>query len=102
MARRVRDEQLIQRRRLLAGAVLAVLALAALAAVFAWRQYDDGKRHALKEIDARVVSVSAIVATYFSEQVAQLQAIADSPTVRSGDSKAMSAYFRRVQPPKGK
>ena len=54
------------------------------------------------EIDARVVSVSAIVATYFSEQVAQLQAIADSPTVRSGDSKAMSAYFRRVQPPKGK
>src|SRR5262245_30629163 len=102
MARRERDKQLTQRRRLLAGAILAVLALAALAGVFAWRQYDDGKRHALNEIDARVVSVSAIVTTYFSQQVALLQWVAASPTVRSGDVQAMSAYFRRVQPPRGK
>lgn len=97
MARRDRDKQLTQRRRLLAGAILAVLALAALAAVFAWRQYGDGKQHALREIDARVVSVSAIVDAYFSEQVALLQAVAASPTVRSGDVQGMSAYFPRIQ-----
>jgi hypothetical protein len=30
-----------QRRRLLVGGIVAVLALAALAGNFAWRQYDD-------------------------------------------------------------
>jgi len=90
-----------QRPRLLVGGIVAVLALAALAGVFAWRQYDDGKRHALNELDARVVLAATVFDTYFSGELSQLRSIAETAAVRAGNAPAMTAYFRRVQPKKG-
>jgi serine phosphatase RsbU (regulator of sigma subunit)/anti-sigma regulatory factor (Ser/Thr protein kinase)/cbb3-type cytochrome oxidase subunit 3 len=84
-----------------AGAILAVATLAVLAAVFSWRQYDDAKKHALNEIDARVVLGKTIFDTYFSGEIAVLQSVASSAAVISGDTTAMGSYFKRVQPPKG-
>jgi len=96
------DRKLAQRRRLLAGAILALFALAVLAGFLAWRQYDDGKKHALNEVDARVVLASNVFDTYFSGELGVLKSIADSDAVMAADPKAMTAYFKRVQPPKGK
>ncbi len=101
-AGRSADGPLGHRRLLLAGAIGALLALAALATVFAWRQYDDGKHQALRDVNARVVLASTVFDTYFSGQLALLQSVATSPSVMATDTKAMAAYFKRVQPPKGK
>ena len=102
MARRRGDRQLPQRRRLLAGAILAAVALAALAALFSWRQYDDAKKHALNEIEARVVLGKTVFDTYFAGEIAVLQSVA---VVRGGHLRRHDRdgpYFKRVQPPKGK
>jgi len=80
--------------------VLAALALAALAAVFSWRQYDDAKKHALNEIDARVSLASRVFDTYFSGELAVLRSVASSAAVMSGDTTAMGSYFKRIQPEK--
>ena len=101
MARRRGDRQLPQRRRLVAGAILAAVALAALAAFFSWRQYDDAKRHALNEVEARVVLGKTVFDTYFAGEIAVLQSVASSAAVMSGDTTAMGSYFKRVQPPEG-
>jgi serine phosphatase RsbU (regulator of sigma subunit)/anti-sigma regulatory factor (Ser/Thr protein kinase) len=96
------DGQVARRRLLLLGGVLGVLTLVAPATVMAWRQYDDAKRHALSELGARVALASTVFDVYFDGQLAVLRSIAKSPTVASGDVGAMTAYFRRVQPPGGK
>src|SRR5262249_10334371 len=101
MARKRGDRQLTQRRRLLAGAVLAVLALAALAAVFSWRQDDDAEKQALNAIDARVSLASTVFDTYFRGELAVLKSVASSAAVMSGDTTAMGSYFKRIQPATG-
>jgi serine phosphatase RsbU (regulator of sigma subunit)/anti-sigma regulatory factor (Ser/Thr protein kinase) len=93
---------LAQRRRLAAGAVLAVATLVAVATVLAWRQYDDGKQHALNEARARVVLAATVFDTYFGGQLSALSSMAAAPSVVAGNTKAMTAYFKRVQGPKGK
>ncbi len=89
--------QIVQRRRLLIGGVAATFVLAAVAAGFSWRQYDDGKRHALNELDARVVLAATVFDTYFSGQIAALRSIAAAPPVVAKDAPAMARYFRRVR-----
>ncbi len=86
------------RRRLIAAAVVAVLLLAAIAIAVAWRQYDDGKRRAIQDLRARVVTVGAAIDTSFSGQLATLGAIAKSPAVVSVDVAAMNAYFASLDP----
>jgi serine phosphatase RsbU (regulator of sigma subunit)/anti-sigma regulatory factor (Ser/Thr protein kinase) len=93
---------LARRGRFAAGAVLVVAALAAGAVLLAWRQYDDGKQHALNEARARVVLAATVFDTYFGGEVGTLESIAKSPVVVAGNRPAMAAYFRSVQPPKGK
>ena len=93
---------LSQRRRLAVGALLSVVALAVLAGFLAWRQYDTGKEHALNEVRARVVLASTVFDTYFGGELSTLESIAKAPAVTKQDIPAMTAYFRRVQPPKGK
>ena len=90
--------QVAQRRRLLTAGVATTVALAALAGFFAWRQYGDGKQHALNELDARVVLASTVFDTYFSGELSTLRSIAASPPVVSGSASAMRSYFRRLRP----
>src|SRR5579872_741879 len=85
-------------KRMVAYVSGAVLLLAAISAVLAWRQYDDGKTRAVNDLDARVVAVSALVDTAFAGKVETLDAIATAPAVVDRRPAAMSAYFRSVDP----
>ena len=69
------------RRRMIAGATVAVLLLAAISIALAWRQYEDARTRALNDLEARVVAVSAIVDTSFAGQIATLTAMAKAPSV---------------------
>ena len=89
------------RRRLVVGALAAVLTLAGLAAWLAWSQYGDAKHVAVKEQRARAVVVASVFDTYFTGQISTLNAIAAAPLVVAGDQRGMAEYFRRVQPPDG-
>ncbi len=87
----------------LLGAVLVVLVgLVGLAVVLAWRQYDDGKRQALRETKARAILAATVFDTYFAGQVATLESIAGAPTVRSADVAGIASYLRRVHRTGGK
>ena len=86
------------RRRIIAGATVAVLLLAGISIILAWRQYEDGRTRATKDLEARVVAVSAIVDASFAGQIATLTAIAQAPSVVSQDSIRMNVYFARVNP----
>jgi anti-sigma regulatory factor (Ser/Thr protein kinase)/GAF domain-containing protein len=86
------------RRRLIAAALVAVLLLAAVAIAVAWRQYDDSKRRAIRDLRARVGTVGAAIDTSFSGQIATLGAIAKAPPVVRGDVPAMNAYFNQLDP----
>jgi serine phosphatase RsbU (regulator of sigma subunit)/anti-sigma regulatory factor (Ser/Thr protein kinase) len=90
------------RHRLSIGAMIAVLALAAVASILAWRQYDNGKQEALSQTHARVVLAAAILDTFFQGDLSTLSAIAAAPAVVTENESAMRSYFRRVQPPGGK
>ncbi|HET6173730.1 MAG TPA: SpoIIE family protein phosphatase [Gaiellales bacterium] len=89
------------RPRLLLAVLLAGLVLVAAAGGLAWHQYDGARRSAVDNARARVILASSIVDTYFAGQLATLESIARSATVRAGDSSAMNGYFRRVQPRAG-
>ena len=89
------------RHRLTIGASIAVLALATVASILAWRQYDNGKREALSQAHARVVLAAAILDTFFQGDLSTLNAIAAAPAVVTGNHAAMRSYFRRLQPPRG-
>jgi len=86
------------RRRLIAAALLAVLVLAAIATALAWRQYDDSKRRALRDLRTRAVTVGAVIDASFEGQIATLGAIAKAPPVTQGDVAAMNTYFGRLDP----
>ena len=69
------------RRRMIAGATVAVLLLAGISIALAWRQYEDARTRALQDLEARVVAVSAIVDTSFAGQIGTLNAMAKAPSV---------------------
>ena len=87
------------RRRMVAYVSGAVLLLAAISVVLAWRQYDDAKSRAVNDLDARVVAVSALVDTAFAGKVEALAAIAETRAVVERQRSEMSAYFRSADPP---
>lgn len=89
------------RRRVAFGVLAAVLALVAVAVVLAWRQYDDARRNALRELRARAVLGATVFDTAITGQLNTLQAIALSPAVTSGDAAAMRAYFHRMRRAQG-
>ena len=78
--------------------MIAVLLLAGIAIAVAWRQYDDGKRRAIRDIRARVVTVGAAIDTSFSGQLATLGAMAKVPAVVRVDVAAMNSYFASLDP----
>jgi anti-sigma regulatory factor (Ser/Thr protein kinase)/GAF domain-containing protein len=87
------------RRRMVAGACVAVLLLAGLAGALAWWQYDDAKTRAMKDLRGRVVAAGAIVDVSFAGQIATLDAMAKSPAVVEGRQAQMQSFFRRVNGP---
>jgi anti-sigma regulatory factor (Ser/Thr protein kinase)/GAF domain-containing protein len=87
------------RRRLVAGASVAVLLLAAISIALAWRQYEDGRSRALRDLQDRVVAAAGTVETSFTGQIGALDAIAASPTVVAGNAARMQGYFRRLDTP---
>jgi serine phosphatase RsbU (regulator of sigma subunit)/anti-sigma regulatory factor (Ser/Thr protein kinase) len=89
------------RARLVVGALLAVIVLTGLAIVFAWRQYSDARRDALASMQSRAILAASVLDAYFAGQLSTLSSIAQAPAVVETDIPAMTAYFRRVQPPKG-
>src|SRR5262245_38341751 len=86
------------RRRLITAAVVAVLLLAGIASALAWRQYDDSRRRAVRDLQERVATLGVAINTSFSGQIATLGAIAKAPPVVQGDAAAMHAYFRQLDP----
>ena len=75
-----------------------MLLLAGIALAVAWRQYDDSKRRALRDLRTRAVTVGAVIDTSFEGQIATLGAIAKAPPVVQGDVPSMNAYFSRLDP----
>jgi anti-sigma regulatory factor (Ser/Thr protein kinase)/GAF domain-containing protein len=86
------------RRRLIAAAVVAVLVLAGIAIALAWRQYDDSRHRAIRDLQDRVGTIGAAIDTSFSGQIATLGAIAKAPPVVQADAPTMNAYFRQLDP----
>ncbi len=84
------------RRRLIAGAGIAIVLLATLSTILAVRQYDGNRHRALSDLNARVLLVGGVVNTYFQGDVALLESIAASPTVVSGEPAAIEPYLARV------
>jgi serine phosphatase RsbU (regulator of sigma subunit)/anti-sigma regulatory factor (Ser/Thr protein kinase) len=82
--------------RLLAGALTALIALTAVAVLLAWRQYETGRREALREVQSRAILAGAILDTLFTGKLDALRSISASPAVTSGQASAMNAYFRRL------
>jgi serine phosphatase RsbU (regulator of sigma subunit)/anti-sigma regulatory factor (Ser/Thr protein kinase) len=83
--------------------VLAViLALVALAAVLAVRQYEDNRDAAVNELRTKVVIGAATLSAYFTGDLATLSSIAASQPVMDGDEQRMHDYFRRIAPPGNK
>jgi anti-sigma regulatory factor (Ser/Thr protein kinase) len=91
----------VLRRRLLGAAAVAVVALGALSATLAWRQYNDDQDRAVNDLEARVVLVSAVVNAAFAGDVATLNAIADAPAVVSTSPAEMTRYFVRFAAARG-
>ena len=72
--------------RLSVGAAVVVVTLTALAAVLAWRQYDDSRERALKDVQSR-----AILAEWFFQHVFQRGAVRDA----RGGSRLALGHGRR-------
>jgi anti-sigma regulatory factor (Ser/Thr protein kinase) len=87
----------IFRRRLFAGAVLAVLVLAGVTSALAWRQYTDNKHRAVGDLNARVVLVGAVVNTTFTGAISTLDSISAASAVVRGTPAVEAAYLRRAR-----
>lgn len=83
-------------------ALAALLLFAAVAGALAWRQYDEAKDSALDNARARAVLAGTVFDVYFNGQIGALTAMAQAPAVQATDEQAMFAFFKRVQPAKGK
>ena len=84
------------RRRMLAGAALAILALAAVSAFLAWHQYRTNQHRAIDDLNARVVLVGTILDTAVQGGIDTLEATATSPVVTRGRPAAIQPYLARV------
>ena len=80
------------------AALLGALVLAGLAASVAWRQYDDSRQRALKDLQAKILLTNVALQTAFQGYEVTLNAIAASQVVTAHDEQAMTAFFRRVEP----
>jgi anti-sigma regulatory factor (Ser/Thr protein kinase) len=87
------------RRWLVAAACAAVLLLAGISIVLAWRQYDDAKGQARTDLRARVTAVASIVDASFGGQIGTLTSLARSRPVLGERPADLSALLRRVNPP---
>ncbi len=90
------------RRPIALAALAALLLFAAVAGALAWRQYHDAQETALNNARARAVLAGSIFDIYFGGQIGTLSSIAQAPVVQATDEEGMLAFFKRVQPPKGK
>ncbi len=90
------------RRRVVGGAAIGVLVLAAVSGSLAWRQYRAEQHQAVRDLSSRVGLTGLIINTAFSSGVATLQTVAEAPVVRNTDAAQMGPYFRRVDLTGGK
>ena len=90
------------RRRLIGGAAIAVIALAAISAALAWRQYRADQHRAVSDLNARVVLVAADVDTGMTGGISTLDAIAAAPSVIAGSPALMTQFFRRIEARQGR
>lgn len=86
------------RAGLVVVAVVSLGIVVALALLLVWRQYENAKSEAARELRTRAILASTVFDTYFAGQLAALSAIAVSPTVVQGDPDAMAEYFSRFRP----
>ena len=83
---------------MLGGVGVAVLLLAGVSVVLAWRQYDGAKSRALTDLRARVVAVRAALDASFAGDVSSLSTAAAAPVVVSGRTAPMTTYLARAFP----
>jgi serine phosphatase RsbU (regulator of sigma subunit)/anti-sigma regulatory factor (Ser/Thr protein kinase) len=86
---------------LLAGALVALVILVAVALGFVWRQYGAAKDEAAQGLRSRSVLAATVFDTYFAGQLQALRAMAAAPSVVSGDPERMASYFARFRPGSG-
>src|SRR5215470_2948085 len=86
------------RRRLAVGLAVAVVVVAGVATVVAWKLYDDARSRALTDLRARTVAVGAVIDQAFAGDTATLEAVAKAPAVVSGKDAAVGAYLARAFP----
>ncbi len=84
------------RRRLIGGAMIAVLIFTGVSAALAWRQYRDDKHRAISDLNARVVLVGGVVNSYLAGGVSTLGAMSEAPSVVRMKPALMASYFHRV------
>jgi len=70
-----------------------IVVAAALVSWFVWRQYENARHDAERQLRSRAVLAATVFDTYFTGQLNALAAIASSPSVTSGDVPAMTRYF---------
>ena len=86
---------------LLLGSLLTLALVVTLGLVLVWRQYEDARSDAAKELESRAILAATVFDTYFAGQLQALTAIAASPTVVSRDVEAMNRYFAQFRPKSG-
>jgi serine phosphatase RsbU (regulator of sigma subunit)/anti-sigma regulatory factor (Ser/Thr protein kinase) len=85
------------RRRLIGAAAIAVVALAAISSLLAWRQYRADQQRAVSDLNARVVLVAAAVDRVMAGGISTLDAIAAAPPVIAAHPAPMTEFFRRIE-----
>ncbi len=86
------------RRRLVLGLVAAVILLAVVATLVAWKLYDDAKARALTDLRARTVAVGAVLDTAFAGDVSTLTAVSKAPAVVGERDRQIASYLARAFP----
>src|SRR4029078_4571955 len=77
---------------------VAVVALAAVAAVVAWKLYTDAKTRALTDLRARTVAVGSVIDQAFAGDVATLSAVAKAPAFLHERRSDVQSYLVRAFP----
>jgi Stage II sporulation protein E (SpoIIE)/Cache domain/GAF domain len=72
-----------------------VIALVLGGILLAWRGYSGRRDDARDEFGGRAVAAAGAAERFFNERLDLLDALADSPSVRSGDGETMSAELTR-------
>ena len=90
------------RRKLLAVAALAILALAAVSGFLAWHQYRANQHRAVSDLNARVVLVGGLLDALVQGGINTLEATAEAPVIQNQRTGEMSSYLRHVDQTAGK